>query len=402
MNIKTIKNTQDHQAAVARLSALMSLELVAGSDEENELQLLALVIEDFERQTVPPVKADPIEFILFRADQMQLSRKDLVPYIGSLSKVSEVLSRKRPLSLPMIRRLKQGLGIPADILIEENTQAHRFSDQVEPTIDFSRFPFKEMHERGCFGEFKGSIHQLKAQAGELIQAFMQKVCSPLAPTLLRAPLHQRGVRQIDEIALLAWRMCVLHKAQALSLPCTYKAQSITPEWLRHLAQLSALSNGPHMVADHLAHHGIALVIEAHFKRTYLDGAAMLDKDNRPIVALTLRHDRLDNFWFALLHELAHVAEHLDENNPVLMDDLSHPDADLMEAQADALAQEALIPQAQWELAKVRETLSPEDAISLATEIQVHPAIVAGRLRREQNNYHLLPELMGFKTGLRSE
>ena len=66
------------------------------------------------------VKADPVEAILFRMDQMQLARKDLIPFIGSISRVSEVLSRKRPLSLPMIRRLNQGLGIPADILIERS------------------------------------------------------------------------------------------------------------------------------------------------------------------------------------------------------------------------------------------------------------------------------------------
>lgn len=119
MNVRIIKSVEDYDAAMARLSALMSLDPEANSKEENELELLALVIQDFERQTVPPVKADPIESILFRMDQMQLSRKDLIPYIGSISKISEVLSRKRPLSLPMIRRLNQGLGIPADILIED-------------------------------------------------------------------------------------------------------------------------------------------------------------------------------------------------------------------------------------------------------------------------------------------
>ena len=129
MNVKVIKSTEDYEAAVARLSALMSSEPEVDSQEENELELLALVIQDFERQTVPPVKADPIESILFRMDQMQLSRKDLIPFIGSTSKVSEVLSRKRPLSLPMIRRLNQGLGIPADVLIEDVETDNTVVDQ---------------------------------------------------------------------------------------------------------------------------------------------------------------------------------------------------------------------------------------------------------------------------------
>ena len=82
MNVRIIKNEQDHEQAMAGLAALMSRDPKPGSKEENELELLALVIRDYERQTVPAAKVDPIESILFRMDQMQLSRKDLVPYIS--------------------------------------------------------------------------------------------------------------------------------------------------------------------------------------------------------------------------------------------------------------------------------------------------------------------------------
>ena len=139
MNVKIIKNKGDYEKAMARLSALMSLDPVAGSKEDNELELLALVVCEYERQTVPPVQADPIEFIIFRMEQMELSRKDLVPFIGSISKVSEVLSRKRALSLPMIRRLNRGLGIPADILIADQS-TYRSIDIQEPEINHSSFP----------------------------------------------------------------------------------------------------------------------------------------------------------------------------------------------------------------------------------------------------------------------
>ena len=138
MNVKIIKDQEGYSEAMARLSALMSLDPVTGSDDDNELALLALVIADFEHQTVPPVQVDPIESILFRMDQMNLSRKDLVPYIGSISKVSEVLSRKRPLSLPMIRRLNRGLGIPADVLIEDVETGSSIVSQA-PEIQYASF-----------------------------------------------------------------------------------------------------------------------------------------------------------------------------------------------------------------------------------------------------------------------
>jgi len=396
MNVKIIKSAKDYEANMARLSVLMSLDPKPNSKEENELELLALVIQDFERQTVPPVKADPIESILFRMDQMQLTRKELIPFIGSISKVSEVLSRKRPLSLPMIRRLNQGLGIPADILIEDVETDSSLVDQ-EPEMDFTRFPLKEMLERGCFGDFEGNVQRLKDYAEDLVRKFMQDLLPKrMEPAFLRAPLHQRGDRQADEMAILAWRMCVLRKAREVISTREYKQGTITPEWLRELAKLSAFDEGPKLAKEHLARHGITLVIEKHFKRTFLDGAAMLDND-RPIVALTLRHDRVDNFWFALLHELAHVAKHLKPETPVFIDDLDRTNLQTVEGEADAMAQEALIPNKSWSAAKVRQTLASEDVMAYADEIGVHPAIVAGRLRHEEKNFRLLSHLIG-KTG----
>jgi len=103
---------------MARLSELIGTDPAAGSEGDEEIELLAMVIENYERRIVPPVEMDPIEAILVRMDQIGLTRHDLIPYIGSAPKISEVLSRKRPLSITMIRRLYEGLGIPAEILIQ--------------------------------------------------------------------------------------------------------------------------------------------------------------------------------------------------------------------------------------------------------------------------------------------
>jgi len=120
---------------------------------------------------------------------------------------------------------------------------------------------------------------------------------------------------------------------------------------------------------------------------------MLD-GGRPIVALTLRHDRLDNFWFVLLHELAHVAKHLSPKSPVFMDDLDHKDHQEVQAQADAMAMEALIPAKAWQDATVRTTQLTSDAKVFAEKLGIHAAIVAGRLRHETGNYRLLSHLIG--------
>ncbi len=117
MKIGIIKTGEVYRVAMDRLVALMEKDPPSGSAAADEMDLLALVIAEYERRTTPPAKVDPVEAIRFRMDQMGLTRKDLVPYLGSLPRVSEVLSRKRPLSIAMIRRLHRGLGIPAEALI---------------------------------------------------------------------------------------------------------------------------------------------------------------------------------------------------------------------------------------------------------------------------------------------
>lgn len=116
-HIKLIKNDQDHAEALARVSELMDKDLALGSEEADELEVLALLIESYEQEKFSIDKPDPIEAIKFRMDQQGLLKKDLIPFIGSASKVTEVLNGTRQLSLNMIRKLSEGLDISVDILI---------------------------------------------------------------------------------------------------------------------------------------------------------------------------------------------------------------------------------------------------------------------------------------------
>ena len=100
---------------LARIETLMDAQ--PGSAEEDELELLALLVEKYEAEHYPIDPPDPVEAIKFRMDQEALTAKDMIQFLGSQSKVSEVLNYKRPLSLTMIRKLQTGLGIPAEVLL---------------------------------------------------------------------------------------------------------------------------------------------------------------------------------------------------------------------------------------------------------------------------------------------
>ena len=117
MIIKPIRNEKDYNEALDRVDYLMDLNPELGTKESDELEVLALLIEKYEEKAWAISEPDPIEAIKIRMEEMQLKQKDLVPYIGNKSKVSEVLNRKVGLSLNMIYNLSKGLHLPLEVLI---------------------------------------------------------------------------------------------------------------------------------------------------------------------------------------------------------------------------------------------------------------------------------------------
>jgi HTH-type transcriptional regulator/antitoxin HigA len=113
-----IHNDEEHAEALVALDRLMEIDPEPGTPEADELQLLALLIETYEKVRWPIGLPDPVDAILFCMDQQGLIRRDLEPYIGSRARVSEVLSGKRALSMRMIRALHAGLDIPLEVLVQ--------------------------------------------------------------------------------------------------------------------------------------------------------------------------------------------------------------------------------------------------------------------------------------------
>ena len=120
MRIKPIHNETDYDNALARVDELMELDPELNTAQSDELEVLVLLIEKYEEKVWAIEEPDPIEAIKVRMEQMHLKQKDLVPYIGNKSKVSEVLNRKVGLSLAMITGLAKGLHLPLEILVQSS------------------------------------------------------------------------------------------------------------------------------------------------------------------------------------------------------------------------------------------------------------------------------------------
>lgn len=121
MEINLLKNEKDYRKASKRLYDLFQVENLSSNPElSDEFDILSLLVEDYEKKHYPvEYPNDPVEAIIFRAEQMGLSKKDLVKIIGYDSRVSEILSKKRKLTLPMIRKLNQKLQIPLESLVQD-------------------------------------------------------------------------------------------------------------------------------------------------------------------------------------------------------------------------------------------------------------------------------------------
>ena len=115
MTIRPIRNESDHESALKRIESLMSAK--QGTAEGDELDVLATLVEAYENKHFSISAPDPVEAIKFRMEQLGLDRKDLEPFIGSRARVSEILNRRRGLSLAMIRSLHENLDIPLEALI---------------------------------------------------------------------------------------------------------------------------------------------------------------------------------------------------------------------------------------------------------------------------------------------
>lgn len=119
MNIKPIRTDDDYKAALKVVSSLVDADPEPGTPEGDRLDILSILVQAYEAKNFPMDLPDPVEAIKFRMEQKGLQPKDLEPMIGRLNRVYEILNRKRPLTMPMVRRLHAGLGIPAESLIRQ-------------------------------------------------------------------------------------------------------------------------------------------------------------------------------------------------------------------------------------------------------------------------------------------
>lgn len=389
MEAKVIRSEEQHQEYLHEMQNLIATNPGLGSREAEHLELLSVLVEAYENQKFPIEIPDPIDAINFRMQEQGLKQADLVQYFGTRSRVSEVLSRKRPLTVHMIRALSVGLGISTETLVGvEITEA---AQSRRDDVDWSGFPIKEMLARGWLQKLSNKAVE---STEELVKGFIANAGMQFGSAAFRRSVHGDAYSPSTKYALYAWLARVIQKAREKKANLrTFDPSIFSTSFLRELAQLSWSDHGPAIAVEFLEKHGIAVVIEPQLKGTLLDGAALQDSDGVPIIGLTLRFDRIDNFWFTLLHEVAHLWKHVNQEETFL-DNLDSSSEDRRELEANRIAKEALIPRVAWKRSDAYLNPSNETIDRLSRELKIHPAIIAGRLRKERENYTIFNELVG--------
>lgn len=384
-----IYNDDQYKKYLQEIDHLMEQDPDIDTPEGERLSLLALAIKEYEEKQVFFEKPTPIEAIRFRMEEQNLIQNDLVPYIGSKSKVSEILSGKRNLTIPMIRALNSHLGIPLDVLIQESKK-ESCEFNIE-NIDWKNFPFMEMVKRNWITLTKDHDAQ---DHNSLIADFFKPIGGLSANGIMwRRSFHNRDENNSNVCELIAWVSKVMMLAEQINVG-NYDSSLITMDYLRELAKLSQFNQGPLLAKEMLEKNGIKLIFLKRLPKTKVDGACFLDKKGNPVIGMSLRYDRIDNFWHTLLHEMSHIYKHLNDKNQFIDNLEAEPSDDPQEKEADKIARESFIPRAIWKRSDAFSLRTNSAIHDFAKQLSIHPAIIAGRIRYETNNYTQFSDLVG--------
>ena len=170
-------------------------------------------------------------------------------------------------------------------------------------------------------------------------------------------------------------------------------KGISTEDLTQIAGLSVDVENIKLLPTILSQYGIVLIFEPYLAGMKLDGAVFSVEGRNAVICISLRFPRLDSLWFTLMHELAHVALHFEHLSTPIIDDFDEITEDLIEKEADKLALNSSISRSDWRNCEAKYDLTNEAVYAFSNRVGVHPAIVAGRLRKELNRYNIFSEIV---------
>ena len=408
------KEAREARARISRLSEALHSELamepvVAGLPPEvvsqvsrmmkAERERLTQAVEAYEvaKETQKPtalkalVNQEPGLMLLVARIANGYSQKDLAWRLGVKEQQVQRWEAERygQISLKNYNRVAALLGVrlTADM---PDQPAFRGLDKVIDGVSKSEIKkiLKHGRENGWFAE--------DFTEAELRRYIAENRIDFGSPGLLRTGLNV--VDHTEDVMLHAWRARVTARAREAFASVEDVHEPLELKWMPGLVRLSNDTRGPLRAVEVLADRGIVLIVEPQVPGLKIDGAAFI-VDGRPVIGMTVRTDTVDNFWFTLMHELAHVTLHFSTGLAVGFYDQTDQEAsvDEQEEEANRFASNLLIPEERWRRSTARIAKSAAVIERFANELGIHPAIVFGRIRKERGEWSLFANKIGRNT-----
>ncbi|ELL0577523.1 ImmA/IrrE family metallo-endopeptidase [Vibrio cholerae] len=198
--------------------------------------------------------------------------------------------------------------------------------------------------------------------------------------------------QKRETIVAIWQSVVNFKAEKIEAP-QFNIHDIDFDFINYIATLSVDTENIHDLSNILLSKGIILIIEPAFPGLGKDGCVYKNKKGNPILALSLRHDRLDNFWFTLLHEISHIILHYEELDNVIIEDIESVDSNEIEDEANYFTRECIVDRVTWKKFALYKNKSEKKLYELAQSVKRHPSLIAGRVRFETGDWSLFSDIV---------
>lgn len=320
------------------------------------------------------------------------THKDLARKLGLQEQAIQRWESERYRSINLAKYMKVASALSLDLSAQ--FMAPKVAKWL-PSLDLhpaeAQKVLKHAREHGWLEEPSSDENGIK----RLIRYVSEHVGRYGTPSLLRTGINVKD--HSEDWVLLSWKAQVTRRAERIidNERLTYRPLNLS--WLKELAKLSKDSDGPLKAQQLLKEQGIVLIIERNIQGMEVDGAAFL-VESIPVIGITLRRDALDNFWFTLLHEVAHVILHYRTGLAAgFFDDVEHVEVDEFEEEANKFASNLLMPEELWSRSPARIAKSSPPIENLAKQLSIAPAIIYGRIRFERQNYTIFSDKIGRGT-----
>jgi HTH-type transcriptional regulator / antitoxin HigA len=328
----------------------------------------------------------------FIREQMEIRgwvQEELAEVLGLSPKhLNSILLDKQPLTIENAKKLANAFNTSPQYWLNLDNDYRLWHEQKKneqtaivkaKAIVYSRMPVRDMMKKGWLGPtrvMKELSFEVKNFWGisELDFAFLDETVLPLCK-------KSAAYNQFNASYAATWFHMARKFSKHYEVP-SYKKQALEALY-KNISAFTKQDNGIELFIKELNNTGVKFFVLPHLEKTYLDGAAFL-LEGTPVIVYTARYKRIDNFWFTVAHEIAHILKHLDDKNPFVLDNLHEQTTDKQEEEANKLAAKNLKHnEILTFLEPFTKYLTVGKVVECSSKINVHPAIIIGALAFNQ-------------------